>query len=97
LLAPAAADMSALDAVIRERLGSDVALIRTIADYIIGAGGKRLRPAILSLSSFTPQLSCTTMWLTSPIFVVDGLPPTPRSAMQPASWSGTSCIHARSR
>ena len=51
LLAPAAADMSALDAVIRERLGSDVALIRTIADYIIGAGGKRLRPAILLLTA----------------------------------------------
>jgi octaprenyl-diphosphate synthase len=51
LLAPAAADMAALDLVIRERLESDVALIRTIADYIIGAGGKRLRPAILLLTA----------------------------------------------
>jgi len=51
LLAPAASDMAALDTVIRERLGSDVALIRTIVDYIIGAGGKRLRPAILLLTA----------------------------------------------
>ena len=47
LLAPIADDMLAVDAVIRRRLDSDVVLIRTIADYIIGAGGKRLRPAVL--------------------------------------------------
>jgi octaprenyl-diphosphate synthase len=44
-------DMAAVDAVIRRSLGSDVALIRTIADYIVGAGGKRLRPAVLLLVS----------------------------------------------
>jgi octaprenyl-diphosphate synthase len=49
VLAPIAADMQAVDAVIRERLASDVSLINTIADYIIGAGGKRLRPAVLLL------------------------------------------------
>jgi octaprenyl-diphosphate synthase len=49
LLAPIAADMVDVDAVIRRRLDSDVVLIRTIADYIIGAGGKRLRPAVLLL------------------------------------------------
>lgn len=49
ILAPIAADMRAVDGVIRERLTSDVVLIRTIADYIIGAGGKRLRPAVLLL------------------------------------------------
>jgi octaprenyl-diphosphate synthase len=41
--------MKAVDAVIRARLDSDVPLIRTIADYIIGAGGKRMRPALLLL------------------------------------------------
>lgn len=41
--------MQEVDAVIRRRLESDVVLIRTIADYIIGAGGKRLRPAVLLL------------------------------------------------
>jgi octaprenyl-diphosphate synthase len=41
--------MIAVDAVIRARLNSDVVLIRTIGDYIIGAGGKRMRPAILLL------------------------------------------------
>lgn len=49
ILEPIAADMRAVDAVIRERLGSDVALIGTIADYIIAAGGKRLRPAVVLL------------------------------------------------
>ncbi len=49
LLAPIAEDMLAVDAVIRDRLSSDVVLINTIADYIIGAGGKRLRPAVLLL------------------------------------------------
>ncbi len=47
LFAPIADDMTRVDAVIRKRLDSDVSLIRTIADYIIGAGGKRMRPALL--------------------------------------------------
>lgn len=49
LLSPIADEMAAVDAVIRERLDSDVVLIRTIGDYIIGAGGKRLRPALVLL------------------------------------------------
>ena len=44
-------DLQAVDAVIRSRLHSEVALIRQIADYIIGGGGKRLRPALLILSA----------------------------------------------
>ncbi|MBP6019527.1 MAG: octaprenyl diphosphate synthase [Burkholderiaceae bacterium] len=47
LIAPVADDMKAVDAVIRERLDSDVVLIRTIGDYIVGAGGKRMRPAMV--------------------------------------------------
>ncbi|HJW11553.1 MAG TPA: octaprenyl diphosphate synthase, partial [Albitalea sp.] len=35
------ADMGEVDAVIRRRLASDVALINQIAHYIISAGGKR--------------------------------------------------------
>jgi octaprenyl-diphosphate synthase len=46
-----AGDLSAVDEVIRHRLQSDVVLIRQIADYIIGGGGKRLRPALLILSA----------------------------------------------
>lgn len=49
LLEPIATDMHAVDAVIRQRLSSEVALISQIADYIIAAGGKRLRPVILLL------------------------------------------------
>jgi len=51
LYAPIAADMRAVDDVIRERLHSDVVLIRQVAEYIIGAGGKRLRPALVLLSA----------------------------------------------
>ena len=49
--APIADDLVRVDAVIRDRLQSDVLLIRTIADYIIGSGGKRLRPALVLLSA----------------------------------------------
>ncbi len=41
--------MRAVDAVIRARLDSEVVLIRTIGDYIVGAGGKRMRPAMVLL------------------------------------------------
>lgn len=47
LLAPIAPDMKHVDAVIRERLDSEVVLIRTIGDYIVSAGGKRMRPALV--------------------------------------------------
>ena len=46
-----AADMQAVDRVIRTRLHSEVALIRQVAEYIISGGGKRLRPALLILSA----------------------------------------------
>ena len=45
------ADMAAVDQVIRERLHSDVALVRQVAEYIIAGGGKRLRPALLILTA----------------------------------------------
>jgi octaprenyl-diphosphate synthase len=43
------ADMQAVDAVIRARLHSEVALVRQVAEYIIQSGGKRLRPALVLL------------------------------------------------
>ena len=43
------ADMAAVDRVLRASLASDVVLIRQVAEYIIGGGGKRLRPALLLL------------------------------------------------
>ncbi|MGA0584158.1 MAG: polyprenyl synthetase family protein, partial [Castellaniella sp.] len=49
LFAPIVSDMRAVDAVIRARLDSEVVLIRTIGDYIVGAGGKRMRPAMVLL------------------------------------------------
>ena len=43
--------MQAVDRVIRDQLHSDVVLIRQVAEYIIGGGGKRLRPALVLLSA----------------------------------------------
>jgi octaprenyl-diphosphate synthase len=47
----AAADMAAVDALIRRRLGSDVALVNQVAEHIVAAGGKRLRPMLLLLAA----------------------------------------------
>ncbi len=47
----AAADMAAVDALIRMRLASDVVLINQIAEHIIGGGGKRLRPMLVLLAA----------------------------------------------
>jgi octaprenyl-diphosphate synthase len=41
--------MRRVDAVIRERLASKVALIDQISRYIVGAGGKRIRPRLVLL------------------------------------------------
>jgi octaprenyl-diphosphate synthase len=49
--APIATDLERVDVVIRQRLASDVILIRTIANYIVGSGGKRLRPALVLLAA----------------------------------------------
>ncbi|MCE5182187.1 MAG: octaprenyl diphosphate synthase [Betaproteobacteria bacterium] len=50
---PIESDMLVVDEVIRKRLHSDVVLIRQISEYIIGSGGKRLRPALVLLSAGT--------------------------------------------
>ena len=44
-------DMREVDVVIQRRLASKVALIDQIAHYIIGAGGKRIRPRLVLLFS----------------------------------------------
>ena len=46
-----ASDMAAVNTLIRNNLDSDVVLIRQIAEYIIGSGGKRLRPMLVILAS----------------------------------------------
>jgi octaprenyl-diphosphate synthase len=51
MLAPVADDLERVDALIRARLESDVALVREVARYIVVSGGKRLRPALLLLAS----------------------------------------------
>src|SRR3546814_12967048 len=47
----AAADMAAVDALIRRRLASDVVLINQVAEHIVAAGAKRLRPILLLLAA----------------------------------------------
>ena len=51
ILSPISADMQSLNEVIRHRLSSEVALINQISGYIIEAGGKRIRPALLLLTA----------------------------------------------
>jgi octaprenyl-diphosphate synthase len=51
LLSPIAQDMARVDAIIRERLASEVALINQIGAHIVSAGGKRMRPALVLLAA----------------------------------------------
>jgi len=48
---PVVEDMQAVDRVILERLTSNVVLINQIGHYIVGSGGKRLRPLAVLLSA----------------------------------------------
>jgi len=50
-LSPVVAGMQSVDRVIRARLGSDVALVRQVAEYIVAGGGKRLRPSLVLLAA----------------------------------------------
>ena len=45
------ADLDAVEQVIRDRLASEVPLIRQVAEYLVSSGGKRLRPALVVLSA----------------------------------------------
>ena len=51
LYALIADDMHAVDGVIRQRLHSEVVLVRQVAEYIVAGGGKRMRPALVLLAS----------------------------------------------
>ncbi len=57
ILEPVSADLKRVDAVIHERLRSEVSLINEVANYLVAAGGKRLRPAIVLLAA--RALGCT--------------------------------------
>ncbi len=46
-----ASDLAAVDAEIRRQLQSDVALVNQVGDYIVGGGGKRLRPLLVVLAA----------------------------------------------
>jgi len=46
-------DMKAVDQLILDRLRSDVVLINQIGQYIVGSGGKRLRPLLVLLAAKT--------------------------------------------
>ncbi len=46
LLSMAADDMTKVDAIIRERMQSSVGMIPDLAEHLVGAGGKRLRPLL---------------------------------------------------
>ena len=43
-------ELKAVDALIRQRLASDVVLVNQVAEYIIHSGGKRIRPLVTLLA-----------------------------------------------
>ena len=43
--------MEAVNALIRDKLKSDVALVNELGHYIVGSGGKRLRPLLVLVSA----------------------------------------------
>src|SRR5690348_18297997 len=46
-----AEDLKATDRRVREELSSDVALINQLGEYLVAAGGKRLRPLVVLLAA----------------------------------------------
>jgi octaprenyl-diphosphate synthase len=44
-------DLREVDRVIREQLASDVVLVNQVAEYIVGSGGKRLRPLVTVIAA----------------------------------------------
>lgn len=44
-------DLRQVDRVIRNRLASDVLLVNQVAEYIVGSGGKRLRPLVVVVAA----------------------------------------------
>lgn len=51
LIAPVQSDLEAVDQYIRAWLRSDIPLVNQIAEYIVAAGGKRLRPLVALLAA----------------------------------------------
>nr|WP_228534885.1 octaprenyl diphosphate synthase [Noviherbaspirillum malthae] len=51
VIQPIASDMEAVNTVIRQQLHSTVPLVNQIAEYIISAGGKRIRPMLVLLTA----------------------------------------------
>lgn len=49
IIAPIAEDLAAVDREVINDLQSDIPLIKRISDYIVSAGGKRMRPIVLML------------------------------------------------
>ena len=48
-LAPVLPDLESMNRIIRQQMHSDIALVGRIAEYIINAGGKRIRPVLVLL------------------------------------------------
>src|SRR5260370_42333751 len=84
VLEPIAEDMQQVNRVIRQRLASEVMLINQISEYIIGAGGKRLRPALLLLMAGAASGKTTA-------------PPTPPTAprVEPTAHATAPCRSGR--
>ena len=68
--APVSEDIQAVDEIILKRLQSNVVLINQIGHYIVGSGGKRLRPLLVLLSTTMCRLSWLDVSVTLPKLMV---------------------------
>ena len=102
----AAGEMAAVDALIRERLSSDVVLINQISEHIVAAGGKRLRPLLSVIAARAlgyegtahHQLAAIVEFIHTSTLLHDAAarPPMRSGATRPACWWATSCTRAAS-
>jgi octaprenyl-diphosphate synthase len=106
------ADLAAMDRLTARRLRSEVALVNTVADYIVGSGGKRLRPTMLLLSARAlgygsrPEhsqahhvlLAAVVEFIHTATLLHDDVVDESalRSATPPRCWSATSCTRGHS-
>ena len=78
-----AEDFSAVDEIIKQQLTSRVPLVSKIGDYITSAGGKRLRPLVVLLTSWSCATSPSGLMMNSLVEAIRS----PRDPLY-AAWKG---------
>ena len=90
-------DLQRVDQTIVQRLASDIVLVNQVSQYIIGAGGKRLRPLSVVLAARACGHQGQKHVPAAAIIAAAATRPTRYSATRRACWWAITCIPARSR